>query len=39
MEASKDGQKMRQKETLTVDVDIEYNFGTNIHPKKKSFHH
>lgn len=35
MEASNDGQNMRQNETLTVDVDIDYNFGTNIHPIKK----
>ena len=35
IEASNEGQKMRQKETLTVDVDIEYTLE-QIYIQKKS---
>ena len=38
MEASNDGQKMRQNETLTVDVDIDITLEQIYTQLKKSFH-
>ena len=38
MEASNDGQNMRQNETLTVDVDIDITLEQIYIQLKKSFH-
>lgn len=38
MEASNDGQKMRQKDTLTVDVDIDITLKQIYTQIKKSLH-